>query len=389
MSKDNDKINIMKIGLFTDTYHPQINGVVTSIDSFKYEFEKMGHSVYVFAPKLNGIQSTSTVWRFRSVPYPFHNEHRLVWPLSRQLSSFSDLNLDIIHAQTPFAMGFLASRLAKKYGLPLVHSFHTHFEEYCHYVPFAPKKVVKRFAVYQSQKTCNDADLIITPSQAMKDKLLSYKVTQPIDIIPTGIRLDRPPVLANAIHDFRQCYGISSDDIVLTFIGRLGLEKNIFFLLDCFHQIYDCYPNVKLLIIGDGPQRQLLKDRVNELNLTKHVVFTGYLDHDSVFVGLSLSTACLFPSKTETQGLILLEAMSMGVPVICIRSMSVDEVLCNNNGGFLTDDSISAYSKIVIDLISNPALLKAKQSEALLRARDYSSVGLAHRMIALYQNLIR
>ena len=136
----------MKIAIFTDTYLPQINGVVTSTKTFKDAFEALGHTVYVMCPKVGDSKSTEKVWRFPSVTYPFQKEYRLVLPYSKQLKHFKDLEIDVIHAQTPFTMGYLRQYLGKKYEIPVVHTYHTFFMEYVHYVPVLPTSWMKKWA---------------------------------------------------------------------------------------------------------------------------------------------------------------------------------------------------------------------------------------------------
>ncbi|RAP33502.1 hypothetical protein DID77_02960 [Candidatus Marinamargulisbacteria bacterium SCGC AG-439-L15] len=376
----------MNIAIFTDTYFPQINGVVISTDTFKKSFEEMGHTVYIMCPKIKGYKDESdAVWRFPSVPYPFQREYRLVMPYSKKLKKFSELNIDVIHAQTPFSMGYLAGYLGKKYKIPVVHTYHTFFMEYVHYVPLLPKKWMKKWATGESRRFCNRCKAIVVPSSEMKSPLLEYGVTVPIDVIPTGVT---PPVVSEQDKNtFLKESGISASDNLLVFAGRLGLEKNIYFLFEAFAQILKRVPQSKLLIIGDGPERENLESKIKKHGLSSAVVFTGYLSREDVFTALSASKCLLFPSKTETQGLTVVESLSVGTPVVCINEMGVRDVLENEKGGFLTEDSIDDYVEKTVLLLENESIYQEKKKAALERAKEFSELKSAKKMISIFERV--
>ena len=357
----------MNIAILTDTYLPQINGVVTSTVTFTNSYESMDHNVLILGPKMEGAKETDNVWRLRSVVFPFQPEHRLIWPITRKVKVFGERNIDIIHVQTPFSMGLLGQYLGKKYKIPVIHTYHTLFSEYMHYVPIIPHNLADKAVSTVSRLFCNRCETIVVPSGKIKDKLEEYGVKKPIKILPTGVSLTK----INAIKpdpDFKSKLGFHDHHKVLIFVGRLGLEKNVYFLLDSFKKIHAAVPNTKLLVIGDGPERDGMRDKATQLDLKDDVVFTGYVNHDDVFRAFAISELFLFPSKTETQGLSIVEGFAKGIPSICIKAMGVEDVLDNNKGGFLTEDSLEDYSEKAISLLKDDQLLQTKKQESLRKS---------------------
>ena len=369
----------MNIAIFSDTYSPQINGVVTSTITFAHELEKMGHKVYIMGPRMKGAtESTDKVWRFRSFPFLFQKEYRCISPFSRQLRKFKGLHIDVIHIQTPFSMGYLGW----KYTIPVVHTYHTHWEEYLHYFPLLPHTIRKKLSILLLSKTFgNRCKHVIVPSSQMKEKLLEYEVSSPISVIPTGIELNQDPS-QSAIDAFRTRFHLSAYTPLMIFVGRLGTEKNIYFLLESAKRVLEKVPTSKLLIVGDGPERERMKAKTAELGIASHCVFTGYLSHKDVFTAYAASKVITFPSKTETQGLSLLEGLSLGKPAVCINAMGVKDIL--EKGGFLTSET-EEFSERTIDLLTNEVLYEEKSQEALETARQFSSTAMTEKLLEVYR----
>jgi 1,2-diacylglycerol 3-alpha-glucosyltransferase len=379
----------MKIAIFSDTYYPQINGVVTSTRILFRELERLGHTVLIIGPRMEGShRSTHKVWRFRSAPFPFQKEYRLISPVSRQLTKFKDMNFDLVHIQTPFSLGHLAQYLSWKHDIPMVHTYHTFWAEYAHYLPFVPKKFVNKMDnLLFSKNFCNRCQHIIAPSGQMKDKLDEYGITTPITIIPTGIELDKIQAIDGST--FRDEYKIKNNAPMLIFVGRCGLEKNVFFLLESFKEILKKKSNAVLFIAGDGPERINMEAYVKEFGMDKNVIFAGYISHEDIFRAYSEADVIMFPSKTETQGLSLLEGLAMGKPAVCINEMGVTSILENNIGGFLTEEDIGKYSQKVLELLDNKQLHKTKQQEALSRANTFSSRSMVDKILQVYEQAIQ
>lgn len=379
----------MNIAYFTDTYLPQINGVVTSIEIFRQHLEEKGHKVYIFCPKTEEVdqklKDPAYVFRFKSTKFLWHPEYRLSWPYSRQLNKFNKLDIDIIHSHTPFSMGLLAVFIAKTKKLPLVHTYHTLFSEYVHYVPI-PHDYVKNFAVWASKSYCNKNNLVIVPSNSIKEELLKYKVKSPIEVLPTGI--DITEVDKVATNQLNKKFKIDDSLQYLVTVSRLGKEKNVDFLLKVFAKILESRPSTRLIIIGDGPYRNELEEQADNLNILEKIIFTGYIKRNDIFPLLKRSKVFVFASKTETQGLVLLEAMSMKLPCVAIDSRGVSDALDNNKGGTLCPDEVDPFAQEVLKYLSDKAYMQKKREEAYARAISMSAEIMTEKLLVLYVKLL-
>lgn len=379
----------MRIAIFTDTYLPQINGVVFSTSTFAKEFEALGHEVLIIAPKIDPISDeTDNVWRFKSMPFPFQTEHRITSPLSRKLRDFGRQKIDIIHIQTPFFMGHLGQYLGWRHKIPIVHTYHTFWAEYLHYFPLLPKRWRRQVdLLLLSKNFCNRCQHIVVPSIQIQDTLENYGVTKPISVIPTGIQINRQ-IDPEKVAQFRHFWDLQPENKVCIFVGRLGKEKNVYFLLEAFAQIYRQDPQTRLVLVGDGPERAEMQDYTNKEGLSKAVIFCGYLGHEDVFVAYTAADLILFPSKTETQGLSLLEGMSIGKPAVCLNALGVKQLLENEAGGFLTEENLADYVGASMRLLQDPALYAQKAIEAKTRASHFSSTQMAGKLLDVYKNLL-
>jgi glycosyltransferase involved in cell wall biosynthesis len=376
----------MNIGLFSDTYLPQINGVVTSLEIFRKELEKNGHRIYIFCPRIGPINnipvSSACLKRFLSVPYPLQREYRLVFPLSSKLLHFSRYNLDVIHSHDFFPLGMLAWTLSKKFRIPHVHTYHTLWTEYAHY-SFLPRSIGSELLKWWSKVFCNSCDLIISPSSLIKNVLENYGVKTKIEIIPTGIDYESFSLVNGK--KVREELHLSQKMRILSFAGRLGKEKNIYFLLRAFKRIQDKYPLSVLLIIGDGPEKRSLIHFTHSLKLKGKILFLGYKKRNEVLSILSQSDLFVFPSKTETQGLSLLEALACGTPAVAINAMGVADVLKDDIGGYLVNDDEQEFADKVGVMLTDRILHKKKAEEALRRAEEFSSARMAEKLVKSYE----
>jgi 1,2-diacylglycerol 3-alpha-glucosyltransferase len=379
----------MNIAFFTDTYLPQINGVVTSIEIFRQSLEREGHCVYIFCPQTELGQKKEDpdyVFRFKSAKLFFQPEYRLSWPFSRALNKFKKLNIDIIHSHTPFTMGMLAVFLANKYKKPLVHTYHTLFMEYVHYLP-VPGDYAKNFVMWASKSFCNKNQLVIVPSKHILKELTDYKVVSPINIIPTGIPLTNyDDIFTDKI---LQEYTLAPDKCdYLISISRIAKEKNINFLLEAFAIIKKQRQNCKFILVGDGPEREAVEKKARELKIFEDIIMTGYIERKNIFPLLKIAKIFIFASKTETQGLVLLEAMSMKVPCIAVNSMGVSDILEDNIGGFLVNDSIVEFAQKVDFLLDEKELFLQKKEEAYQKSIYMSAERMTSKLLKSYSLLL-
>lgn len=378
----------LNIAIFTDTYFPQVNGVVTSTQTFVREFREQGHHVIIFAPSdPKAPLNEKDVVRFPAVAYPFQPEYVFALPFLKPIKQFSKFNFDIIHVQTPFSVGLYGLKLAKQYKIPVVHTYHTFFERYLHYIPILPETWLVSFARYLSRKFCTQFDFVFAPSIQMKQHLIDYKITTPIEVVPTGI--ETISVTKEMQEKIQSRFNINKAERWVIYGGRLGREKNVYFMLDAFIRLAARFSDTKLLIVGDGPERKGLEAQVKKAGLEKRVSFTGYLERIEMITAFSLARLYLFPSVTETQGLTLLECFSVGTPAVCICSMGVAFLMENNAGGFATTDNIDDYVSAATQLLEDNQIHTQKSEEALKRASDFSAKNIADQVLNIYESLLK
>ncbi len=356
----------MRIGFFTDTYTPQINGVVTSIRLFATALEARGHEVYVFAPTPRHPDDADRVVRFPSMPWAFQPEMRVASPVSiAALRTLDSLKLDIVHSHDPFSIGLLGLNVAWRKRIPYVHTYHTLYPEYVHYV--WETRLTKRLAERLSRDFCQRCDSIVAPSSKVDAYLRAWGVTVPVDVIATGIDVEtyaRPePVRLDSL---RARLSLGAEERVVLFVGRLGREKNIELLLRALW--HSRHPNVKLLVVGDGPHRHELEAIAAELGLENRVIFAGYLERADTVAAYHLADVFAFASTTETQGLVIGEAMAAGLPVLAVHDHAVEDFVVDGQTGFvvpaLAEDLARALDDLLADETERARLAEASRERS-------------------------
>ncbi|MFP4017541.1 MAG: glycosyltransferase family 4 protein, partial [Halanaerobiales bacterium] len=371
----------MNIAFFTDSYKPYLSGVVKSIETFSKELEKLGHKVYIFAPDYPNVEKQKGVYRFISIPVFAQNDFRLAIPISNNiLAEIKKLKIDIIHTHSPFLMGQLARYVSKKSGVPLVFTYHTLYDKYIHYFPFA-RKMARGFVNKYCNEYCQACDLVISPSEFVKTRLIKKGITVPIVTIPTGIDLETYHLGGGG--NIRKEYGLSGDDKILLYVGRLAQEKNIPFLLKVFKQISD-RDNIYLILVGSGPEYTSLQKEAENLNISNQVIFAGgqqparvvefYLDAD-IFV---------FPSLTETQGLVILEAMAGGLPVVAVDAAGSTSIIEDGENGIVVSENEDIFALAVNQLLDNTDLYNKMQINARKKAEQMSIGNMSLKLIDSY-----
>lgn len=388
----NNTDNYMKILLISDVYFPRVNGVSTSINTFTQQIQQMGHTVHLIAPDY-GVGTTDEDWisRVPSRNIYFDPEDKLMkmGEVLALVPKLQSMQFDIVHIHTPFIAHYAGLKLAKLLNIPKVETYHTFFEDYLHhYLPIIPQFLARYLARIISKNQCNQLDAMISPSQPMLDVLHDYGVNTPSEVVATGLQ---PHSFAEADGNaFREKYGIPSNCPMLLFVGRVAHEKNIGFLLEVVRMLSDVVPDVLLLITGEGPAEASLKKQVHQLGIQKHVQFLGYLDR-SIELNACYRAAdvFVFASKSETQGLVLLEAMAQATPVVAIAELGTTSVLVEGQGvRIAVENELDFVEKI------HALLINAEHRIALgLRGKAYaqqkwSSVAQAEKMIALYGHVI-
>jgi 1,2-diacylglycerol 3-alpha-glucosyltransferase len=386
--------SIMRIGIFTDCYLPQVNGVVTSIEIFRKELIKQGHTVFVFGPQ-SPVKLTrderhkereNHIFRFFSMTYLRQPEFSFVFPISHKMRNFRKFKLDILHSQDYFPMGMYALYLSWRYKIPHVNTYHTLWAEYAHY-SFLPRGISRKALIIWSRIFCNLCRLIISPSPQIKDVLIAYGIKKEVFVLPTGIEIGGWK--RDNREEVRKRNGIPMDRRILVFTGRLGKEKNIPFLFRSLQAALRLNSAMQLVMIGGGPEREEMEQYVDTLGIRDHVLFLGYKKRDEVFQILGASDLFVFASKTETQGLVLLEALSVGIPAVVVDAMGVADVLHGEKGGFLVPEDEEIFAGKVSELLDNTELYRQKSIEADQTAKRFSSASMTEQLVKQYKKLLK
>ena len=377
--------------MISDVYFPRVNGVSTSIATFRKSLMEAGHTVCLVAPEyLQDINDDPDIIRVPS---------RYLWldPEDRMMKSGAILalveklrarNFDLLHIQTPFIAHRAGLRLSHKLGLPVVETYHTYFEEYLyHYVPFLPRRFMKASARYFTRTQCNRLDAVIVPSRAMHDVLVEYGVTIPASIIPTGLELEY--FRGGSGQRFRHIHGIDANRPVLVHIGRVAHEKNIGFLLDVVERIRKEHADILLVIAGEGPARRSLETRVARNGLQRNVLFVDYLQRgEQLWDCFSAGDAFVFASATETQGLVLLEAMALGIPVVSTAVMGTRDILEAGKGCLVAECDANHFARQTLRLLGDEELRRRLGREAIACAAEWSAAKMSSRLVSFYEALI-
>lgn len=377
----------MRIGMFTDCYRPAVNGVVTSIESTIEYLRSRGHDVYLFAPQ-SGIDMDGghKELRFSAFTFPFHREQRVAVPFPwDRFQEIGRLQLDIIHVHTPFAVGLMGRYWSDKKKIPLIYTHHTHFEEYVHYIPL-PKKVLKHLAVEWPKNFCQKCRAVIAPSKAIKKVLETYGITKPVYVWPSPI--DLSCYQKGDKEDVFRKFPEWKKKFRLLYVGRLGKEKGLDFLLKALRILKDKDVNAGLLIVGDGPYRGAVLDLVQQYNLQDYVWFAGRVMRERVCNYYAASELFVFSSVTETQGLVVAEALAAGCPVVAVDAPGVNEAFSNGNGGALTPPEPALFAEEVASLLNNQEERLRQGNLARMQANRFSWDILGKELEVIYEEVV-
>ncbi|OFP48791.1 1,2-diacylglycerol 3-glucosyltransferase [Streptococcus sp. HMSC066E07] len=379
----------MRIGLFTDTYFPQVSGVATSIRTLKTELEKLGHTVFIFTTTDKDVNRYEDwqIIRIPSVPFFAFKDRRIAYRgFSTALEIARQYQLDIIHTQTEFSLGLLGVWIAKELRIPVVHTYHTQYEDYVRYI--AKGMVIRPSMVkYIVRGFMSDLDGVICPSEIVYDLLMKYKVKVEKRVIPTGIELakfERPEITAENIADLREKLGISKQETMLLSLSRISYEKNIQAVLAALPAVLEENPDVKLVVAGDGPYLSDLKAQAKRLNITDAVIFTGMIAPSETALYYKAADFFISASTSETQGLTYLESLASGTPIIAHGNPYLDNVINDKMFGTLYYEERDLAGAILEAVIATPDL-----DEKSLAAKLYeiSAENFGRRVYEFYLDL--
>ena len=376
--------------MISDVYFPRINGVSTSIKTFHKELTTLGHEVRLIAPAYGADNSPDWVYRIPSRYLPLDPEDRIMRPkyIKALHETLKQQNFDLVHIQTPFLAFYEGVKLARMLAIPCIATFYTHFEEYLyHYLPVVPKRAVRLAVRYFSRRQGNDVDAIIVPSRAIFDLLDRYGIQKPREIIATG--LDDGFLKTGNGMDFRCNHGIDPGRPVLMHVGRIAHEKNIDFLIHMLADVRQKVPDILLVIAGEGPASSHLADLVKGLKIERNVLFVGYLDRETDLLDCYCAgDIFVFASNTETQGLVLLEAMAQGVPVVSTSVLGTRDILEPGAGVLIAQEDRQDFAGKVLQLLRNPVQRTQLAEQARCYARTWTARTYARKTESFYRMII-
>jgi glycosyltransferase involved in cell wall biosynthesis len=403
----------MRVLFISDVYFPRVNGVSTSIRTFRADLRDIGIDTVLVAPSYGAAAAPGgviapdepapdaaaaalapaaeerDVIRVASGRVPRDPEDRRMkfGALRRRLEQLEAQHFDLVHVHTPFLAHYAGVRFAERKGIPVIATYHTFFEEYLHhYVPMLPRRVGRALARRFTLSQCAQLDAIVAPSEPMRALLLAYGVGARIQVIPTGLPADRY-VPGNGAR-FRAAFGIAADRPLLLYVGRVAHEKNIEFLLHAFVALRRDRPDAMLALAGEGPAREHLQSMVAHLGLAPDVQFIGYLDRERGLADCyAAADVFVFSSRTETQGLVLLEALAQGRPVVSTAHLGTASILQAGCGARVAPEKPDAFAQAIGDILDDPARAARLSAQARSYAQTWASNLMAWRLAELYREL--
>lgn len=388
----------MKIGIFVDAYEPYVSGVTTSVKMLKETYEKMGHQVFMVTANLEEFkfiydEKKKTIY-MPGIKTGIYDARLTGFYSNKALKIVKSWDLDIIHSHTEFGVGTFARIVRKKFKIPLVHTYHTQYEDYMHYITkglfdkTSRKLAAKLTKIYGD----NTVDSLIVPTPKIKDLFINkYKINRHIHVIPTGIdtnKFNLTKDIKSKLPALMKKYNIQKDDFIIGVIGRVAKEKSIDVLIDNMPNIVKSNKNIKLMIIGDGPDTKLLKKLVVNLKINKNVIFTGKVMYEDIAQYYNLLHVVATASQTETQGLTVIEALAATKPVVCFNDPSFSETIINDYNGFKFNNH-DEYQAIINKLANNKQLYQTIAQNARNSVYRYSKEAYASEVLKVYIEAIQ
>ena len=385
----------MRIGLFTDTYTPDINGVVSSIVTLQRELEKNGHDVYVITNhKAMTMKKEGNVLRLPGLELKWLYGYKLSTPYHFSArDEIKNMHLDVIHVHTEFGVGMFGRIVAKYLNIPVVTTYHTMYEDYTHYVnrfeidevDKVTKKVVSTF----SRSISDSAQAVISPSEKTKETLLKYGVKTPIYVIPTGLNFDKfhpDNIDPQQVQAIREQYGIHEDERLIVFVGRIAQEKSIEIPIEGFRYVKD--PKIKLMIVGGGPQLEELQEMVKRYHLEQQVIFTDKKLPEEVPAYYACADCFVSASLTETQGMTYIEALACGLPVFARYDDVLKDLVIEEDSGFLFETGQEFADTLTDFMHRSDEERKAFSKRALEKIVKYDSKVFYSKVLSVYYQAI-
>jgi len=388
----------MRIGIFSETYTPYISGLVTSEVMLKKALEKLGHEVYIVTANLSSFKyeydEKERILRIPGIPTGIYDSRLTSFYPLPAVKKIKSWKLDVIHSQTEFAIGTFARIIARQNNIALVHTYHTMYEDYIHYVTKghferSSKKIVEYFTKFYCETTATE--LIVPTTKTYKLFKEKYNFEKNIHIIPTGIEIERfykENINQKDVQDLKKTLNISKKDFVLLFVGRLAQEKNIEYLILNHKKLVERNPHIKLLIVGDGPDKEKYEEMAKALDLSKNIIFTGKTPWEDIPYYYHCANVFVTASKTETQGLTVIEAMASEIVPICIKDEAFESMVTNELNALVFRNE-EEYLNSIERLYKNKKETQQLSNQARIQAEQYSSQFYAEKVLNVYKRAIK
>jgi glycosyltransferase involved in cell wall biosynthesis len=377
----------MRIGFFTDAYLPQPNGVATAVETSASALEKLGHEVYIIAPKHPGYKDKRPrVYRLTSIKVDNHAGTRLAINLpERALASVLRIKFDVIHGHSGGPVTFLGWEIARMKNIPYVVTYHTLWNRYTHYI-LKGTIVRPRMIETASRFFCNLCEAVIAPTNRVRKELLSYGVKKPIFVIPNGLDTSKLTLTTNGY--LKRKLRLGKETKIVLYVGRLGKEKSVDFLLESFKILAKVNKDAHLVLVGDGPDRMQLQELAKQLKIDRRTSFVGLVPAKDMPKVYSDADVFVFASQTETQGLVIPEALVCGVPVVAVEDEAFEGVVSQGQNGFLVSKSKTKFANQVQSILESEELRKRLSQTARRQARKFSAHVTARDLEGIYKEVI-
>jgi 1,2-diacylglycerol 3-alpha-glucosyltransferase len=380
----------VRVLFVSDVYFPRVNGVSTSIATFRTDLAECGVETTLIAPQYRQTApSENGIIRVPSGGVPGDPEdRRMHWrALGRALSALPRGAIDLVHIHTPFLAHYAAVRFARSAAVPCIATYHTFFEEYLHhYVPVLPRRAGRVLARAFTRSQCRAVDALVAPSEPMREVLLAYGIDTAIHVVPTGLAADR--FVPGDGARFRALASLPYDRPLILYVGRIAHEKNIPFLVHSFRRVRTQLPQAMFVIAGEGPALESLRQLVRQLSLDDDVRFVGYLDRERTLLDCyAAAQVFVFASRTETQGLVLLEAMAQAAPVVSTAELGASSILTPASGALVAAEDLDEFAAAVLRVLRDESLRQQMAAQSRRHAQNWSSISMARRLAALYRDI--
>lgn len=387
----------MRIAIFTDSYYPYISGLVVSVDTLKKSLEKLGHDVYIVTVNYDNnkfiLDKQNKIIRLPGIK-TFVPGGKIVYPYSLQtINAIRKWKIDIIHSQTEFGIGTLARVIGKQLNIPIVHTYHTMYDDYIYYVTkgyfdYLSHKLLEEFTKFYCDKTISE---LIVPTEKVREKFLEkYDFDRDINIVPTGLELERfyeENINKKILNSYKEEFNIKENDFIISYLGRVAKEKNISFLINAMPKIIEHNKNIKLLICGSGNDLDNLKKLVDRKKINNNVIFTGLYPYELAPYYYHLCSTFVLASKTETQGVTVIEALASSKPVVCINDKSYEGTVYDNYNGLIFKNQ-KEYIEKIIYLYKNQNIIKEYSINARKSVEKYSMENFGKNVIKIYEKAL-